>query len=618
MANLIQLLPDHVANQIAAGEVIQRPASVIKELVENAIDAGSNDIKIIVKDAGKTLIQVIDNGCGMNEIDARMSFERHATSKIRSADDIFKIITKGFRGEALASIAAIAHVEMKTRQHEAELGTQLFIEGSQVKSQQAVQCPQGTSFAIKNLFFNTPARRNFLKTETVELKHILEEFLRVALVHNDVSFKLIHNEVEVFVLPASNLRQRIVNTFGKSFNEKLVPVEQDTSLAKIRGFVCKPEFARKTRGEQYFFVNQRFIKSNYLNHAISSSYDDLIEKGSFPSYFIHIDVDPSSIDINIHPTKTEIKFQDEKSLYALLHAAVKQSLGMYNIKPSLDFESITQFEISPLRESTEIRMPQIKVDPSYNPFKPSGNSGGEYKPGQNTQLGNQAKGWEDLMRIQQEFQLPLEQEIERVENAQQEAFPSTATELDKQSSTYSQVNGTYILSPIKSGIMLIDQQRAHERILFERFVKQLDSQNPAVQTQLFPEQLEFSPLDYALLLELAPTLEKAGLTLENFGNNTVVVNGLPAESNQLNARAFIENLLEQIKHHRADTRLENREKIALSLARSAGIKRDKKLSTNEMEHLVHELFLCEIPHYTPKGKPVIVTFTREELAKKFL
>ena len=618
MANLIQLLPDHVANQIAAGEVIQRPASVIKELVENAIDAGSTDVKVLVKDAGKTLIQVIDNGCGMNATDARMSFERHATSKIRTADDIFKIVTKGFRGEALASIAAIAHVELKTRQHDAELGTRILIEGSQLKTQELVQCPVGTSFAIKNLFFNTPARRNFLKTETVELKHVMDEFLRVALVHHDISFKLVHNDVEVFTLPASNMRQRIVNAFGKSFNEKLVPVEQETSLARIRGFVCKPEFSRKTRGEQYFFVNQRFIKSNYLNHAIGSSYDDLIEKGSFPSYFVHIDVDPASIDINIHPTKTEIKFQDEKSLYSLLHAAVKQSLGMYNIKPSLDFESITQFEVSPIRSTTEIKIPQITVDPNYNPFK-TGGGGSGVKSNPTPSSGKPARDWEDLMRIQQEFQVPLEQEISRVESEiQQTAFEDSVGEPEKKSGSYIQVNGAYIASSIKSGLMLVDQQRAHERILFEHFLKQINSQHPAMQTQLFPEHLEFSPMDCALLLELAPTLEMAGLSIENFGNNTIVVNGLPAESNEVNPRHFIEMLLEQIKNERSDTRLENREKIALSLARSAGIKSGKRLSPEEMEHLINELFMCEIPHYTPKGKPVIVTLAREELAKKFV
>ncbi len=625
MANLIQLLPDHVANQIAAGEVIQRPASVIKELVENAIDAGSTEVKLIIKDAGKTLIQVIDNGCGMNEMDARMSFERHATSKIRSADDIFKIITKGFRGEALASIAAIAHVELKTRQFEAELGNQIVVEGSIFKTQQAVQCSQGTSFAVKNLFFNTPARRNFLKSDSVEIKHILEEFLRVALVHNEVAFRLNHNENDMYTLPAGNMRQRIVSIFGKSFNEKLVPVEQETTIANIRGFVGKPEHSKRTRGEQYLFVNQRFIKSNYLNHAIQAAYDDLIEKGSFPTYFIHIDVDPSSIDINIHPTKTEIKFQDEKSLYAIIHAAVKQSLGMYNIAPSLDFESITQFEISPVSRNTEIRIPQITVDPTYNPFRSSGgsstgssSSGGYASPSNPVRPVNPAKDWEDLLRVQREFQVPLEEEVKSAEAVQAKLIDETSEELSSDPvGICIQLNNAYIVSNIKSGLMMIDQQRAHERILFERFLNRLANQQPSSQNSLFPEQIELSPLDYAMLLELAPSLEKAGVLIENFGNNTVVINGLPAETNQINPVRFIETLLEQIKNHRSDTKLENHEKLALSLARSSGIKSGKKLSQQEMEQLLHELFMCEIPHYTPKGKPVIVTFTREELAKKF-
>lgn len=621
MANLIQLLPDHVANQIAAGEVIQRPASVIKELVENAIDAGSNEIKVVLKDAGRTLIQVIDNGCGMNEIDARMSFERHATSKIRSAEDIFKILTKGFRGEALASIAAIAQVELKTRQFDAELGTQIIIEGSQVKTQQPVSCTTGTSFAIKNLFFNTPARRNFLKSDTVELKHVLEEFLRVALVHNEVGFKLTHNESEIYNLPSGNMRQRVVSIFGKSFNEKLVPIEQETTLGNVNGFVCKPEHSKKTRGEQYLFVNKRFIKSNYLHHAIASAYADMIDQGSHPSYFIHLDVEPSSIDINIHPTKTEIKFQDEKSLYAIIHAAVKQSLGMYNVAPSLDFESITQFEISPISRNTEIKMPEIRVNPDYNPFQTGGSSGGgrsssASSPSPKPQ-GNPAKDWEDLLRVQREFQVPLENEVKMMEE-QTSLLPEEKEESEVKSvGVCIQLNNAYIVSNIKSGLMMIDQQRAHERILFERFLKQLESQQPLTQNSLFPEQIELNPLDHALLLELAPSLEKAGLSIENFGNNTIVVNGLPAESNQLNATQFIESLLEQIKNNRADTRLENKEKVALSLAKSASIRSGKKLSQTEMEQLLHELFMCEIPHYTPKGKPVIVTFTREELAKKF-
>lgn len=612
MSNLIQLLPDHVANQIAAGEVIQRPASVIKELVENAIDAGATEITVVVKDAGRTLIQVIDNGCGMSEVDARMSFERHATSKIRSSDDIFKILTKGFRGEALASIAAIAQVELKTRRGEDALGQHLTVEGSEVKNQQPIACPAGTQFLVKHLFYNTPARRNFLKSDAVEIKHITEEFLRVAFVHADVGFRLFSNENELFHLPAGNARQRIVQIMGKSFNEKLVPVEQDTSLVRVSGFVVKPEFAKKTRGEQYLFVNQRFIKSNYLHHAIASAFDDLIDKGSYPSYFIYLDLDPASIDINIHPTKTEIKFQDERSLYAIIAAAVKQSLGLYNIKPSLDFDHPTHFELPIAPKGYVPALPQSRVNPDYNPFK-TGSSSGSAAFIAPQQPGRAAAQWEELLRVQQEFDVPLQAEAKQLETAMAQG---SHQQVDWNRVKTFQLYNCYIIADLQGEMYLIDQKRAHERVLYERFLALLKEQKPLVQTQLFPEAVELSPQDYAMVLEWAPALAGAGLAIENFGQNTLVVNGMPAFSRENNPKVFIETLIEQMKHHRAIPDMGLSERMALSLARSSGIRRKEHLSKEERMALVRDLFECNNPWYTARGKTILTVLKEEELTKK--
>jgi DNA mismatch repair protein MutL len=625
MADIIELLPDSVANQIAAGEVIQRPASVVKELVENSIDAGSTSIKLIIKDAGKTLIQVIDNGCGMSETDARLSFERHATSKIKAANDLFAIRTKGFRGEALASIAAIAHVEMKTKRREDELGIKIIIEGSSITSQEPDSCSEGTCFSVKNLFFNVPARRNFLKSNPVETKHIIEELQRVALAHPEVAFTMHNNGNEVFNLPAGSLRQRVVSMFNKNYNQRLVPVEEETDILKVTGFVGKPEFAKKTRGEQYFFVNNRFIKSPYLNHAISTAYDELISKDHFPSYFLFLDIDPSTIDINIHPTKTEVKFEDERALYAIIHSSVKQSLGKYNIAPSLDFEQETSFNV-PLHPEKEITAPIISTNKDYNPFNESSETA--TAPKTNTsgnQLYQQSREKKNTENWQELYKVNLEVSSNAFENQEETVEPSAnlfdkadGTKVDPAETkvTY-QLHKKYILTHLKSGFMVIDQQKAHERILYEQLIVSLAHNKGMSQQELFPETIEFSITDYQLLLEMEDEIKALGFDIADFGNNTIAVNGIPADAKNANAKELLESLLEQFKFNVANYKLSKRDNLAQSLARSMSIKPGQVLTTVEMNALVDQLFACEVPYYSPGKKPTIVTFTLEELDKRF-
>jgi DNA mismatch repair protein MutL len=472
MSSIIQLLPDHVANQIAAGEVVQRPASVVKELLENAVDAGSTEIKLIVKDAGKTLIQVIDNGKGMSVTDSRMCFERHATSKIRLAEDLFSLHTKGFRGEALASIAAIAHVELKTRQEQDELGTHLVIEGSKFTSQDVAVLPKGTSFAVKNLFFNIPARRNFLKSDTVEFRHIIDEFERVALAHHNISFVLYHNGSEMFNLPISNQRQRIVNIFGGRTNEKLVPVKENTEIVEIQGFVCKPEFAKKNRGEQFFFVNNRFIKSGYLHHAVMAAYEGLLKDGCQPGYYLYLDVPPNTIDINIHPTKTEIKFDDEHALYAILRSTIKHSLGQFNVAPVLDFERDANLDTPYSYEQKAAVVPGIEVDRNFNPFadeKPvrAASSSSSFTAAPSFKR-DKSPSWESLYTAI----APAAEEIAEISFESEEVTGSLFNETEVEQAVYKtyQIHKKYIVSPIKSGMVIIDQKRAHQRILYEQFL----------------------------------------------------------------------------------------------------------------------------------------------------
>ncbi|MBS1525402.1 MAG: DNA mismatch repair endonuclease MutL [Bacteroidetes bacterium] len=616
MPDIIQLLPDSVANQIAAGEVVQRPASAVKELIENSIDAGADKIQLILKDAGKSLIQVIDNGCGMSLTDARMCFERHATSKIRKAEDLFAIRTMGFRGEAMASIAAISHVELKTRRHEDELGTCITIEGSEVIGQQPCSVPTGTSICVKNLFYNTPARRNFLKSNPVEMRHIIDEFQRVALSHPDISFILHHDGQEVYHLPPTSLKQRIIHLFGGNYNQRLVPVEEDTSIIKLRGYVGKPEFARKTRGEQFFFVNNRFIRDAYLNHAVLTAFEELLPEESFPLYVLFIDIDPSKIDINVHPTKTEIKYQDEKSIYAIIRSAVKRALGKYNITPTIDFDQENSIGhlITP-KPSDQIVQPTISFNPDFNPFANEKSSEREIPFLRNT--GEHRKtpipqNWETLYEISKR-ETSIQPEMH-----QQQTVALEDQEVNKPSERQLfQVHGRYILSQIKSGFMLINQQAAHERILYERFLQQLENHSGTSQQSLFPQSVTLNAADYELLRELLPDIRALGFDIREFGKNTVVVDGIPADLGNVSEHTLLEHLLEGFKNNLSVLKLDKRDNLARSLARNASIKSGVKLSLEEMNLLIDQLFACAMPNIALNGKPVITTFTLAELAERF-
>ncbi|MES2425635.1 MAG: DNA mismatch repair endonuclease MutL [Bacteroidota bacterium] len=615
MSDIIQLLPDSVANQIAAGEVVQRPASAVKELIENAIDAGSDKIQLIVKDAGKSLIQVIDNGCGMSGTDARMSFERHATSKIKKAEDLFAIRTMGFRGEAMASIAAIAQVELKTRRHEDELGTQIFIEGSEVLKQEACSATAGTSISVKNLFYNIPARRNFLKSNPVEMRHIIDEFQRVALAHPEVFFTLHHDGQEVYHLPSTTLKQRVIHLFGNNYNQRLVPVEEDTTIINLRGFVGKPEFAKRTRGEQFFFVNNRFIKDPYLNHAVLTAFEELLPDDTYPLYVLFIDIDPSKIDINVHPTKTEIKYQDEKAIYAIIRSAVKRSLGRYNITPSLDFDQENSIEhlITP-KPFEEIVAPVIAFNPNFNPFTDKKNDreipflrdGGS---GRSNPIPN---NWDTLYEISKR-DTTVQQEIHTEETLAVNE-QDIAKIGDRQ---VFQIHNRFILSQIKSGFMLISQQAAHERILYERFLQQLQNHSGVSQQSLFPQSLTLNGSDFELLRELLPDIRALGFDIREFGKNTVVVEGIPADLNNVGEHELLEHLLEGFKNNLSILKLDKRDNLARSLARNAAIKAGTKLSAEEMNLLTDQLFACQMPNVALNGKPVISTFTLNELLERF-
>ena len=619
MSDIIQLLPDSVANQIAAGEVVQRPASAVKEMMENAIDAGADQIKLIVKDAGKSLIQVIDNGCGMSVTDARVCFERHATSKIRKAEDLFAIRTMGFRGEAMASIAAIAHVELRTRRHEDELGTVVEIEGSEVVQQYPDQTPAGSSISVKNLFYNIPARRNFLKSNSVELRHILDEFQRIALAHPEIFFSLHSDGNEMFHLPKESLKQRIVHLFGNSYNQRLVPVEETTTILNIKGYIGKPEFAKKTRGEQFFFVNNRFIKDPYLNHAVLNAYEEILPADMFPLYVLFIDIDPSKIDINVHPTKTEIKYEDEKAIYAILRSAVKRSLGRYNITPSLDFEQETGFDtlITP-KPLDEIQAPTINFNPNFNPFddgNPSARSAVSRSYSYPEALERKTsipQNWDSLYQITEQeepTQLPLIPE----EQATDSGFIQASDQPKKQ---FFQLHNRYIVSQIHSGFMLIDQQAAHERILFEQFQQHLINNQGSSQQSLFPQTVELNAADFALIQDMLPEIHSLGFQLRPFGKTTFVVDGIPADLENVNEGQIIEQLLEDFKNQ-SDLRLNKREKLAKSLAKNAAIKAGTKLDNQGMEDLIDRLFACELPNISIHGKPVIITYTLQELAERF-
>ncbi len=616
MPDIIQLLPDSVANQIAAGEVVQRPASAVKELVENALDAGADKIQLILKEAGKALIQVIDNGCGMSLTDARMSFERHATSKIRKAEDLFAIRTMGFRGEAMASIAAIAQVELKTRRHEDELGTCIIIEGSEVLSQEACSANTGTSISVKNLFYNTPARRNFLKSNPVEMRHIIDEFQRVALAIPQVFFTLHNDGQEIYHLPASTLKQRIIHLLGREYNERLVPVEEDTTVIKLNGFVGKPEYARRTRGEQFFFVNNRFIKDAYLNHAVLMAFKELLADDTYPLYVLFIEIDPAKIDINVHPTKTEIKYQDEQTIYAIIRSAVKRSLGRYNITPSLDFDKDSGIEhLVTLKPLEEIVAPTITFNPDFNPFNtdkvetydaPARNSSGSYRSSPIPQ------NWDTLYAISKKdtaVQHEMHEEQSIIADDQDISKPSERQLF--------QVHNRFILSPIKSGFMVINQQAAHERILYERFLQQLQNHSGVSQQSLFPQSVTLNSSDFELLKELLPDIRALGFDIREFGKNTVVVEGIPADLNNVGEHELLEQLLEGYKNNQAILRLDKRDSLARSLARNAATKTGTRMSLEEMNLLIDQLFACQMPNLALNGKLVITTFTLNELLERF-
>jgi len=601
MSDVIKLLPDSVANQIAAGEVIQRPASVVKELIENSVDAGGKFIKVIIKDSGKTLIQVIDDGSGMSETDARLSFERHATSKITSAHDLFAIKTKGFRGEALASIAAVAMVELKTRKEDSETGILVVVSGSKVETQEPCSCPVGSSFSVKNLFFNIPARRKFLKSDNTEIRHIVNEFQKIVLAHPDIRFSLHHNDTEIYNLAASNLRQRIIGVFGKQINQDLITLETDTSLINIKGFIGKPENAHRTYGEQFFFVNNRFMKHPYFHKAVVEAYQNILPAEAIPSYFIFMEADPASIDINIHPTKTEIKFEDERAIWQILMASVREALGRFNIVPSLDFENEALIDIPVMRASNSLpAQPRIDINPQFNPFEREEKNQDRSAYIDRFEKENTAN-WEKLYTaLERENDNP--EQFEKIQESQRKFF---------------QIKNKYIVCPVKSGLMMIDQKRAHERVLYERFLECLSTNRAISQSDMFPVTAELNPSDYILLSEIEGELNLLGFSFQHQGNNKITIKGRPADSDSSDPVLMLEILLEDYKNTQADPTTSAKEKVAGGMAEATAIQYGKVLSQGEMEDLFDTLFACQAPNYSPKGKPVISIFTLEELDKRF-
>ena len=612
MIDVIHLLPDHVANQIAAGEVVQRPASVIKELLENSIDAGADQIKVLVKEAGKTLIQVTDNGKGMSLTDSRMCFERHATSKITSAEDLFSLKTKGFRGEALASIAAIAHVELKTRQEEEEVGTCIKIEGSEVVSQEACVTPQGTTICVKNLFYNIPARRNFLKSDSVELRHVIDEFQRVALAHPQIQFSLFHNGSELFQLPGTNLRQRIVNIFGGKTNEKLVPVEEDTGIVKIHGFVGKPEFAKKSRGEQFFFVNDRFIKSAYLNHAVLAAFEGLLKDKAYPSYFLYLDVDPKSIDINIHPTKTEIKFDDEHALYTILRSSIKHSLGQFNVAPVLDFDRDATLDTPYEFSQKGVTPPKVEVDPNFNPFK--GEGGGYSAP--NYRREKPAGSWESLYNGLGQQSSSFDQVEFESDEVSGKLFSSSEDE--NNGGTTFQLNRKYIVTSLKSGILVMDQHRAHSRILYEELLKNITVTAAVSQQLLFPLHLQFSTNEMKLLQEIKESLEQTGFIFGGFSKDSVEITGIPTQISESEVAILLEQLLSDLENEVPGAGFSQIDVLSKSLAKGMAVKSGTVLNSTEQQNIVNSLFACKESSFSPYNRPIFITLTVDDLDKKFM
>ena len=584
--NIIQLLPNHVVNQIAAGEVISRPASAVKEILENALDSGATNIKLYIKGAGKTLLQVVDNGCGMNPTDARMSFERHATSKINTAVDLFAIKSMGFRGEAMASMAAIAHIELKSKQTEKELGTHIIIQGGKVEKQEDCACANGTSISIKNLFYNVPARRNFLKSDKVETRHIIEQFSRIALANPDISISMFLDDVEHFHLGESNTRQRIVNITGAKSNQKLVPIKEETTLVNLAGFIGKPEFCKRTRGEQYFFVNNRFIKSTYLHHAVKKAYSGLIPDNYFPSYFLYLDIDPKLIDINIHPTKTEIKFQDEKLIYAIIRSAVRHSLGKYNLAPTIDFNQEISFDILP-EKGKVYKQPVIKIDRNFNPFE-------KEKP---TEI------------------FSLKDVISKKETTgQQNLEVEWKTELDNKK--FIQIGNQFIVFEGENGLNILHQHRAHQRVLFEYYQKVFGNGKTESQQLAFTQILSFSNTDFFLLNQIKKTLRNLGFEFDLKKENQIEINAIPTECKNENLENIFDEILQQEKNNEK-LKVSTKERIAKVLAKSLAIKSGKKLEIQEINLLVNNLFACNLPTVCPNGNPAIINIAFNDISKYF-
>ena len=603
MTNLIQLLPDNVANQIAAGEVVQRPASVVKELLENAVDASATQIKLIIKDAGKTLIQVIDNGNGMNQTDARLAFERHATSKIKTANDLYNLHTNGFRGEALAAIAAVSHVVLKTKQENEDLGNKIQINGGEIISQTMVSTAKGSSFEIKNLFYNIPARRNFLKSNTVETRHIIEAFQRVAFTYPQIAFTLHHNNSELYHLKSGNLRQRIVGVLGSNTNEKLVPITEETDILKLDGFITKSSFAKKKRGEQFFFVNNRFIKSPYLHHAVVSAFEGLLSHGYHPSYFLFLTVPPKSIDINIHPTKTEIKFDNERDLYAIIRSTIKHSLGQYSISPVLDFDRDASLDTPYSFKNKALgNTPTIEIDRNFNPFKNEINSGNGY---QKKEIPN---NWEDLY-LKKEDSITEHVEIDS-ENLFNKTYDGSTF------STY-QIHQKYLVSTIKSGMVLINQNLAHQRILYENYLTQLTIEDVGYQQLLFPLKINLAKMDLAIIQDIQVDLQSAGFHISKILEDAIVLNAIPATISETEVMGILEELIDRIKNEIPEANFSQIDIIAKSLAKSLAIKTGVKLTQKEQENILNKLFLCKEPNFSPFGKSTYITLTLKELDDKF-
>ena len=623
MPDVIKLLPDSVANQIAAGEVIQRPASVVKELIENSVDAGGKNIRVIIKDSGKTLIQVIDDGSGMSETDARLSFERHATSKIKTAQDLFAITTKGFRGEALASIAAVAMVELKTRRVDSDTGILVAINGSKVELQEPCSCPVGSGFSVKNLFFNIPARRKFLKSNSSELKYIITEVQRVALANPELAISLYHNNSVVYNLPSENIRKRIVSLFGKNINQSLIPVDTSTSVINISGFIGQPKFARKTLGEQFFFVNGRFMKHPFFNRAVQQAYDRILPPETFPSYFLYFEVDPATIDINIHPTKTEIKFEDEHSAWHIIQASVREAMGKFNLMPSIDFDQSGSIDIpiSPLRGS-RIPEPEIRINPNFNPFEKESGDIGRYSTPLTQREEQNRDNWEALYKGfeqdgKQDDQMPgYHSEI--LDEANGGAVQQTFTDKEiafSGNQNFLQFKNKYILTPVKSGLMVIDQRRAHERILFENFIRIIDNHLAISQRQLFPAVLELNAVDKEILIVIDEELKALGFEIRHGENDEYFVDGIPALLSHLNATDLVEKLIEDFKNRPVDVKEEIKAHLALLLSQSSAINYGVSLKPEEVSDLFNHLFACQTPNYSPSGKTVISIVSFQDFEK---